>query len=311
MQLGQLEYFIKIAECGSMTKAAKELYISQPSLTKSIANLEAEYDIQLLERVPKGVSLTPRGREFLEYAKDVINSRHVLDETFGKKTEEPSAQRFCVASQQFDFLYSLLEQLYQENGAAMNMYIEEADRGTIIDRVYEGMADIGLVVLTREDSRYFERSLKEKSLEVHELDISSVYVCMSSRSPLYKKEEILTSDAMPYLHVALDMDPQMQRKMCQGGGTNNTVDGEQLIFCNTISACLHFMRQTGAVLYVPRWVLGLIEAESDMRATPLMVSAGTPWPLVNRLCWIKRENEHLSILEKRFVHMLTDMFSKT
>ena len=65
MRLGQLEYFIKIAECGSFSKAAKELYISQPTLTKSIANLEAEYDIQLLERASKGIRLTPKGREFL------------------------------------------------------------------------------------------------------------------------------------------------------------------------------------------------------------------------------------------------------
>lgn len=72
MRLGQLEYFIKVAECGSITRAAKEFYISQPSLTKAIANLEAEYDIQLLERVPKGVSLTPQGREFLDYARDVV-----------------------------------------------------------------------------------------------------------------------------------------------------------------------------------------------------------------------------------------------
>lgn len=308
MRLGQLEYFIKIAECGSITKAAKELYISQPSLTKSIANLEAEYDIQLLERAPKGVTLTPRGREFLGYAKDVINSRHVLEETFGKKTGKPSAQRLSVASQQFDFLYNLLEQIYTENGASMNMFIEEADRGTIIDRVNEGISDIGIVVLSREDPRFFEMSLKKKALEVHELDCSGVYVCMSSKSPLYNKEEITTADAMPYLHVALDMDTSTSRRVCQGG-IDQSYDSDQLIFCNTISACVHFMRQTGAILYVPRWVLGLVEAESDMRAVPLMQNDGEPWPLVNRLCWIKRENEELSILEKRFIHLLMEVFS--
>ena len=57
MRLVQLEYFIKIAECGSITKAAQELYVSQPSLTKAIASLEAEYDIKLLERTSKGVRI--------------------------------------------------------------------------------------------------------------------------------------------------------------------------------------------------------------------------------------------------------------
>lgn len=308
VRLGQLEYFIKVAECGSITKAAKELYISQPSLTKSIANLEAEYDIQLLERVPKGVSLTPEGREFFDYAKDVVNSRQVLDEAFGKRAEKSPVHRLRVASQQLDFLYGLLDQLYMENGTVMNMYVEEAERGTVVERVYEGMSDIGILVLTQEDSRFFDMSLKKKSLEVHELDVSSVYVAMSSRSPLYDKSCITGAEARPYLHVALDMDDSMRRKIMQGADFN--LDADQIIFCNTISTCLHFMRRQGAILYVPRWVLGLIEAESDIRAAPLLLDDGKPWPMVNRLCWIKRENEELPILGKRFIHLLTELFSQ-
>lgn len=309
MRLGQLEYFIKVAECGSITKAAKELYISQPSLTKSIANLEAEYDIQLLERVPKGVSLTPEGREFFDYAKDVVNSRQVLDEAFGKRAEKSPVHRLRVASQQLDFLYGLLDQLYMENGTVMNMYVEEAERGTVVERVYEGMSDIGILVLTQEDSRFFDMSLKKKSLEVHELDVSSVYVAMSSRSPLYDKSCITGAEARPYLHVALDMDDSTRRKIMQGADFN--LDADQIIFCNTISTCLHFMRRQGAILYVPRWVLGLIEAESDIRAAPLLLDDGKPWPMVNRLCWIKRENEELPILGKRFIHLLTELFSQS
>lgn len=308
VRLGQLEYFIKVAECGSITKAAKELYISQPSLTKSIANLEAEYDIQLLERVPKGVSLTPEGREFFDYAKDVVNSRQVLDEAFGKRAEKSPVHRLRVASQQLDFLYGLLDQLYMENGTVMNMYVEEAERGTVVERVYEGMSDIGILVLTQEDSRFFDMSLKKKSLEVHELDVSSVYVAMSSRSPLYDKSCITGAEARPYLHVALDMDDSMRRKIMQGADFN--LDADQIIFCNTISTCLHFMRRQGAILYVPRWVLGLIEVESDIRAAPLLLDDGKPWPMVNRLCWIKRENEELPILGKRFIHLLTELFSQ-
>lgn len=309
VRLGQLEYFIKVAECGSITKAAKELYISQPSLTKSIANLEAEYDIQLLERVPKGVSLTPEGREFFDYAKDVVNSRQVLDEAFGKRAEKSPVHRLRVASQQLDFLYGLLDQLYMENGTVMNMYVEEAERGTVVERVYEGMSDIGILVLTQEDSRFFDMSLKKKSLEVHELDVSSVYVAMSSRSPLYDKSCITGAEARPYLHVALDMDDSTRRKIMQGADFN--LDADQIIFCNTISTCLHFMRRQGAILYVPRWVLGLIEAESDIRAAPLLLDDGKPWPMVNRLCWIKRENEELPILGKRFIHLLTELFSQS
>lgn len=307
MRLGQLEYFIKIAECGSFSKAAKELYISQPTLTKSIANLEAEYDIQLLERTSKGIRLTPKGREFLGYAKDVINSRYVLEQTFGQKAARPPVQRLCVASQQLDFLYSLLEQLYKESGSAMNIHLEEVERGTVVERVYKGISNIGVLVLTEDDPRFFDMSLKKKSLEVHELDRSSVYVCMSERSPLCSKNEITGSDTLPYLHVALDMDDYTRRYASQG--TEHNTYADQIVFCNTISACLHFIRHTGALLYVPKWVLGLIHAEEDIRVVPLKMENGDPWPLINRLVYIKRENEDLSILEKRFIHLLEDFFN--
>ena len=103
MRLAQLEYFIKIAECGSITKAAQELFMSQPSLTKSIGNLEHEYNIQLLARTPKGIQLTPQGREFLEYAKAAVNACQALESNFGSK-QNKKIQRLVIAIQQFDFL---------------------------------------------------------------------------------------------------------------------------------------------------------------------------------------------------------------
>lgn len=307
MRLMQLEYFIKIAECGSITKAAQELFVSQPSLTKSIANLETEYDIKLLERTPKGVCLTPKGREFLEYAQDVLDSRRALENTF-RKNENAPIQRLCVACQQFDFTYNILEQFYKEKDIPMAMVVEEIDRGSIIEHVEKRLADIGILVLAREDTRFFETTLRQKSLEVHELDTSSVYVCMSEKSPLYEKEEISTSDTSCRLHVALDIDKGLRRKIIEGE-LEGSMDRKQIIFCNTINACFHFMRHTGALLYVPRWVLGLVEAEPDMRAVPLKMNDGNLWPSVNRLVWIKRENEELSILESKFIRLLTDMFS--
>ena len=74
MRLYQLEYFLKIVECGSITKAAQELYLSQPSLTKAIAGLESEYNIKLFSRTAKGISLTTDGLEFLEYARNIVEN---------------------------------------------------------------------------------------------------------------------------------------------------------------------------------------------------------------------------------------------
>ena len=280
MRLVQLEYFIKIAECGSITKAAQELYVSQPSLTKAIASLEAEYDIKLLERTSKGVRMTARGSEFLEYAKDVISSSQKLEDVFGKKDSVP-IQRLCIASQQFDFLYDLLKSVCREHQMMVNVMMAEVDRGTVLKRVKGRTADIGILILTDSDKKEFEQEIKKNALEVHEMADSGVYVCMASRSPFYHRTEVKSSEISDYLHVALDMDDQLIRKMYLGD-LQNSVDNEQLICCNTISACLYFMREAGALLYIPKWVKGLLEKEPDIHVIPLVKDDGSAYPLVDR-----------------------------
>ena len=83
MTLTQINYVIKIVECGSMNKAAEQLYVAQPSLTGAIKELEKELGFSLFNRSGKGVSLTPDGVEFLMYAKEVYASYETLMEKYG------------------------------------------------------------------------------------------------------------------------------------------------------------------------------------------------------------------------------------
>lgn len=82
MNMKQLEYFIKIAECGSISRAAQELYVSQPSLTKAIGGLEEEFHVQLLLRKPRGVELTIEGKSFLHYARSIVTAANALESNF-------------------------------------------------------------------------------------------------------------------------------------------------------------------------------------------------------------------------------------
>ena len=165
MRLNQLEYFIKVVECGSITKAAQEMYLSQPSLTKAVSGLEAEYDLKLFDRTAKGLKLTPEGRDFLEYAKSVVESSQALDRTFGNKQNNFSIQRLAVASQQFDFIYDILLLLYKENSdQLLQIDLKENDRGEIVEMVEECKADIGILVLSEEDSKSFRSELQSKDL---------------------------------------------------------------------------------------------------------------------------------------------------
>lgn len=307
MRLNQLEYFMKVVECGSITKAAQELYLSQPSLTKAISSLEAEYDLKLFNRTARGLSLTPKGRDFLEYAKSVVESSQALDRTFGSKQNNFSIQRLAIASQQFDFIYDILLLLYKENSdQLLQIDLKENDRGEIMEMVEECKADIGILVLSEKDSKSFQSELKNKNLDMYRLDRSSVYVSMGPKSDLYDQKEVGVEEAEKYLHVSLDTDQTMRREMRYKKGWEDGVNHEHLIFCNTVGVCRKFLEETEALLLTPKWVLGLFEG-TTIRSVPL-TKDGKPYPEVNNLVWIKRANEVFRPMEIRFMELLEDRF---
>ncbi|MCG6979010.1 LysR family transcriptional regulator, partial [Lactococcus lactis] len=72
ISLQQLKYFIEVARVGSINQAAEILFITQPSLSKAIKDIEVEVDLSLFQRSSKGISLTADGAEFLGYARQVV-----------------------------------------------------------------------------------------------------------------------------------------------------------------------------------------------------------------------------------------------
>lgn len=305
MRLYQLEYFIKIAECGSFTRAAQELYLSQPSLTKAVSGLESEYDLKLFSRTAKGIRLTPRGRDFLEFAKSVVESCHALENTFGRK-DRPVIQRIAIASQQLDFVYDVLMDLYRENSSrTLQVDLKENDRGEIVRMVEDYRADIGLLVLSERDSKAFKSELRTKNLEMHTLDRSAVYVSMGEHSDLYNRDRIGIDETRQQFQVILDTEQTLRREL-RYRKEYMAFGYEHLIFCNTIGVCRKFLEETDALLLTPKWVLGHFKG-TKIRSVPLVVKEGDT-PLVNRLVWIKRNGEEFQPLEERFTELLEEHF---
>ena len=88
MRIQQLHYIIKIVETGSMNEAAKQLFITQPSLSNAVRDLEREMGIDIFIRNPKGITLTKDGVEFLSYARQVVEQTNLLEERYKSHTEK-------------------------------------------------------------------------------------------------------------------------------------------------------------------------------------------------------------------------------
>ena len=81
MTLQQLKYVTTVAQTGTISDAAKKLFISQPSLTKAVRELEKEMEITIFERTNRGIVISKEGETFLGYARQVLEQAAQLEET--------------------------------------------------------------------------------------------------------------------------------------------------------------------------------------------------------------------------------------
>ena len=306
MQLRQLEYVIKIAECGSITHAAEQLFISQPSLTKSIFQLENEYGIQIFIRKKRGVELTEDGKDFIRYAKAVLNAAEILNFRFS--AQHPQSRLF-VGTQQFDFVYSVFHEVYRDNeGQSLHYSLVETDRNRIIEQVLNGMIDLGIIIRSSADGKTFLWHTEAKRLDIEVLATSGTYACVGPKSPFYNNSFITPADTSYCTSLILDMDPQTS-DIQYFSASQHYFNSKKQLFFNTVSACEHFLLNTDALLFVNKWAMGCFE-NSKIHFFPVQSSAPTEVIPTNELLLLKRSGDSISYTGQQFIRMLKDHIGK-
>ena len=293
MKMKQLEYLIKIAECGSISKAAQELYISQPSLTKAISSLEEEFHVQLLLRKPRGVELTIEGKSFLHYARSVVTAASAL----------AGRSRLFIASQQLDFVHPLILKTYLQNqDRSLHYNLVETDRNDVTRIVLDGKADIGLFVRSSADAKSYLWNTESKRLSLHSLDKAGVYVCLGPCSPYYHRKSMCFSEVEKCPQVVLDMEEAATQDLFVDNKDNH-FNMDKAIFFNSVTACEMFLLESEAVLYVAKWAIGCFR-DARIRVLPVLEASEEESELV----WIKRRGDPLTPTEMQFLQHLYQYF---
>ena len=151
MNLKQLEAFVQVAEGGSFSRAAKELYLTQPTISAHIAPLEKELNVRLFIRNTKEVSLSEDGKELYKYAKPMMDLEHKIEERFGSG-EEPGKHCITIAASTVPAQYLLpaILKRYNEKYPEEQLKILEMDSAKVVLRVIDHMVDVGLTGTTLE-----------------------------------------------------------------------------------------------------------------------------------------------------------------
>lgn len=200
MTLQQLKYIVTVAETGNITEAAKRLFISQPSLTKSIHELEKEMQITIFNRTNKGVTISNDGDIFLSYARQVLEQTNLLEEKFLNKKEQRS--KFSVSCQHYSFAVNAFVDVIREfDGAKYDFTLRETQTYEIIEDVSRLKSEIGILYTSSKNEEFILKLIKQNGLKFEELFVAKPHVFISSKHPLADRT-ILTLDDLenyPYL----------------------------------------------------------------------------------------------------------------
>lgn len=200
MRIQQLYYIIKIAETGSMNEAAKQLFITQPSLSNAVRDLEKEMNIKIFFRNSKGITLTKDGMEFLSYARQIVEQTELLEERYKNPTTK--RQLFSVSSQHYAFVVnafvSLLKEIDMED---YELFLRETRTWEIIDDVKNFRSEIGVLFLNHFNRDVLLKLLDDNRLSYTHLFTASPHVFISKTNPLASKKSITLDELsdFPYL----------------------------------------------------------------------------------------------------------------
>ncbi len=200
MTLQQLKYVITVAETGTITEAAKKLYISQPSLTNAIHDLEKEMNVEIFHRTNKGIDISKEGEDFLGYARQVLEQAAILEDKY--KNGTGGKKQFCVSTQHYSFAVNAFVDLIQQYGQEeYDFSLRETQTYEIIEDVAKMKSEIGILFLNEFNEKVLRKLMKANDLEFHPLFTARPHVFISRRHPL-ADHTIITNEeleAYPYL----------------------------------------------------------------------------------------------------------------
>ncbi|QGQ45359.1 LysR family transcriptional regulator [Metabacillus sediminilitoris] len=203
MTLQQLKYVIEIVLCGSINEAARRLYMTQPSLSKAVKDLEKELGIDIFLRTSKGITLSRDGAEFLGYARQVVEQAELLERRYFDAS--PSQQLFSVSTQHYAFAVNAFVEMIKKHGASEYQFtLRETRTYEIIENVKNLRSEIGILYLSSFNEKVMTQIMKEEGLDFHPLFEAKPHIFISAQNPLASRLSVSLEDLDAYPRLSFE-----------------------------------------------------------------------------------------------------------
>lgn len=203
MTLNQLRYAVCVAEAGSITEAAGRLFLSQPSLTSAIRELEKEIGISIFLRSSRGITPTVEGEEFLGYARQMLEQERLIREKYLGAAH--GKYSFCVSTQHYSFaVEAFVELLRGYDEAEYEFHIRETQTYAILEDVARLRSEVGVLYRNPFNENVLNRAIEEHDLSFTSLFTARPHVFLSRENPLAQKSALTLDDLDPYPRLSYE-----------------------------------------------------------------------------------------------------------
>lgn len=296
MNIQQLRYVVAIAHSGTFREAANQLYVSQPSLSVSVKDLEEELGFKIFRRTTAGVQLTRRGQIFLEKAQHLLDQFDHFEQQY--LSTEDSVKEFSIASQHYDFLPPLMAEFSKRYPEYKSLRIFESTTVQILDDVIDGHSDLGIIYMNDQNREGIIKKMDKQGLEFMTLIAFQTHIYLRKSHPLTSKPYLCLDDlkGLPTARFTQEKDEYLYYS------ENLVASGEpSMTYHVTDRATLNgILERTDAYATGS----GFLDQNSVNGITVIPLKDATD----NQMVYVKRRDVKLSTCGQRFVEVMRAYF---
>lgn len=251
LTLQKMRYLVAVAEKGSITGAAGELFVSQPGLTKTIHEVEDEVGIRIFERSSKGITVTKQGEEFLAYVRQVLEQVDLLQEHFMQQGAHK--RLFCISSQHYGFAVRAFADLVREYADdRYDFSFRETATYEIVEDVAEMRSALGILYLNDYNETVLRRLFKERNCVFEEVCVTVPHALLSRRHPLAQCESLLPEELAPYPYLCYEQGTHnslyLAEEMCSSVEPSRTIRvRDRATLCNLLTEVNGYTVSSGGI----------------------------------------------------------------
>jgi len=299
----QLNYVCEISDCGSINKAAQNLFVSQSNLSNSISELEKELGIKIFSRCNRGITLTTDGREFLAGIRPIIEQQRRIEKFYSEKNHSGTS-RVDISTQRYPFCAKAFVRLMSEiKSNSFELSFQEVTMDKVIDNISSGKSECGVIFLSDTTEKFMNRFLLSENIEFNEIKRIRPRVFFSSTHPLAARESVYIKELQDYPYLVFAKKNLQSPNFSEEAVLYKDLDFDKMIYVSDRASCYNIMANSFA-FSVGSGILPQGYYDERITSVPIADEIESM-----RLGWIKPEGRRLKKEAERFIEILNEIMT--